>query len=133
MTKLKDELTSLYQHTALHRGTTALSLLKTISELNLQDVLSETVSLLKIILTTPMQTAESDRRFPTLKRIQALPCSRNTSGSAVAWQQNNGRLNALSMLSVEKHFIQALRSDFHDKVVDKFVQNKTCPGAFLFK
>ena len=80
-----------------------------------------------------MQTAESDRRFPTLKRIQALPCSPNTSGSAVAWQQNNGRLNALSMLSVEKDFIQALRSDFHDKVVDKFVQNKTCPGAFLFK
>ncbi|XP_071210172.1 uncharacterized protein [Salvelinus alpinus] len=131
--KLKDELTSLYQHTELHRGTTALSLLKTISELNLQDVLSETVSLLKIIITTPMQTAESDRRLPTLKRIQALPCSRNTSGSAVAWQQNNGRLNALSMLSVEKDFIQGLRSDFHDKVVDKFVQNKTCPGAFLFK
>ncbi|XP_041727205.2 uncharacterized protein LOC121557809 [Coregonus clupeaformis] len=131
--KLKSELTSLYRHTELHSGTTALSLLKTIGEHNLQDVLSETVSLLKIVITTPMQTAESDRRFPTLKRIQALPCSRNASGSAVAWQQNNGRLNALSVLSVEKDFIQGLGSDFHDKVVDRFVQNETCPRAFLFK
>jgi hypothetical protein len=41
-------------------------------ENNLQDTFSETVSLLKILITTPMTTAESERCFSTLKKIKTF-------------------------------------------------------------
>ncbi|KAK0146626.1 hypothetical protein N1851_014023 [Merluccius polli] len=63
--KLKSELITL----ELHTGKTALSLLKSIYENNLEEAFAETVILLKIIATTPMTTAESERNFSTLKRI----------------------------------------------------------------
>ncbi|KAF3859042.1 hypothetical protein F7725_021441 [Dissostichus mawsoni] len=41
-------------------------------ENNLQSTFTETVRLLKILITTPMTTAESERCFSTLKRIKTF-------------------------------------------------------------
>lgn len=121
--KLKTELKSLYQHSELSNGNnTALSLLKSIHENNLQEALSETVPLLQIIITTPMTSAESERNFSTLKRIKTF--TRNTMG-----QQ---RLIALAMLSVESEFIHGLL-DFNNKVIEKFAHVKDRRASFLFK
>ncbi|KAJ4925868.1 hypothetical protein JOQ06_008054 [Pogonophryne albipinna] len=76
--KLKSELTMLYRHSELHTGNTALSLLKSIHENNLEDTFAATVILVKIIVTTPMTTSESERNFSTLKRIKTF--TRNTMG-----------------------------------------------------
>ncbi|KAK0156419.1 Zinc finger MYM-type protein 1 [Merluccius polli] len=97
--KLKSELITLYCHSELHTGKTALSLLKSIYENNLEEAFAETVILLKIIATTPMMTAESERNFSTLKRIKTF--TRNTMGQP--------RLNALAMLSIESQLIQQLQ------------------------
>lgn len=74
-----------------------LSLLKLMHENDLQDALFETVSLLKIISTMLMNTAESGRNFSTLKRVKTF--TRNTMGQ---------RLNALGSLSIENSFIHGL-------------------------
>lgn len=76
--KQKTELRSLYQHSELSKGNTALSILKSIHENNLQEALSETVTLLQIIITTPMTSTESERNFSTLKRIKTF--TQNTMG-----------------------------------------------------
>ncbi|KAK0145279.1 Zinc finger MYM-type protein 1 [Merluccius polli] len=120
--KLKSELITLYRHSELHTGKTALSLLKSIFENNLEENFAETVILLKIIATTPMTTAESERNFSTLKRIKTF--TRNTMGQP--------RLNALAMLSIESQLIQQLQ-DFIPKVIEKFSQRKDRRAAFLFK
>ena len=101
---------------------TALSLLKSIHENNLQEALSETVSLLQIIITTPMTSAESERNFSTLKRIKTF--TRNTMGEQ--------RLNALAMLSIESELIHGLL-DFNSKVTERFAQMKDRRASFLFK
>jgi hypothetical protein len=59
--KMKTELSTLYWHPELHTGMTALSLLKSIYENNLQEALSEMVSL---------QPQCLKRNFSTLKRIK---------------------------------------------------------------
>lgn len=120
--KLKSELTTLYRHSELHTGNTALSLLKSIHENNLEDTFAETVILVKIIVTTPMTTSESERNFSTLKRIKTF--TRNTMGQL--------RLNALAMLSIESQLIQQLQ-DFIPKVIETFCQRKDRRVAFLFK
>ncbi|XP_071754178.2 zinc finger MYM-type protein 1-like [Centroberyx gerrardi] len=120
--KLKSELTTLYRHTELHTGKTALSLLTSIHENNLEEAFAETITLLKIIVTTPMTTSESERNFSTLKRIKTF--TRNTMGQP--------RLNALAMLSIESQLIQQLH-DFIPKVIEKFAQRKNRLAAFLFK
>ena len=120
--KLQTELALLYGHTELHTGKSALSLFQAIHENNLQEALSETCTLLSIIITTPMTSAESDRNCSTLKRIQTF--TRNTMG-----QQ---RLNALSMLSIENPFVHGL-VDFNSKVIERFAQAKNHRANFLFK
>ena len=120
--KLQTELALLYGHTELRTGKSALLLFQAIRENNLQEALSETCTLLSIIITTPMTSAESDRNCSTLKRIQTF--TRNTMG-----QQ---RLNALSMLSIENSFIHGL-VDFNSKVIERFAQAKNRHANFLFK
>lgn len=65
----------------------AVDLFQVFMENNLEEVFSETVTLLKIIITTPMTTAEAERCFSTLKRIKTF--LRNT--------MTQERLNALAM------------------------------------
>ncbi|KAM4557752.1 zinc finger MYM-type protein 1-like [Odontesthes bonariensis] len=122
MGKLRTELALLYGHTELHTGKSALSLFQALHENNLQEALSETCTLLSIIITTPMTSAESERNFSTLKRIKTF--TRNTMG-----QQ---RLNALSMLSIENPFVDGL-TDFNSKVTETFAHAKNRRASFLFK
>eukprot|EP00064_Thunnus_orientalis_P003851 superscaffoldBa00000332_g3862 len=61
---------------------------------NLQGTFTETVSLLKILITTPMTTEESERCLSTLKKIKIFP--RNT--------MTQDRLNALAMVSMQKNY-----------------------------
>uniref|UniRef100_A0A3Q2Z865 TTF-type domain-containing protein n=1 Tax=Hippocampus comes TaxID=109280 RepID=A0A3Q2Z865_HIPCM len=74
--KLQSELNILYQHNQLYAGKSALSLLQTISETGLQDILSETCILLNIFLATPMASPEPDRNHSAMERINTF--ARNT-------------------------------------------------------
>ncbi len=74
-------------------------------ENNLEEVFLETVALLKILITTPMTTAEAERCFSTLKRIKTF--LRNS--------MTQERLNALAMLSMEKRLVTEI-TDFNQKV-----------------
>ncbi|XP_077575184.1 uncharacterized protein LOC144198169 [Stigmatopora nigra] len=120
--KLQSELSVLYQHNQLYAGKSALSLLQTITETGLQEILSETCTLLNIFLATPMPSSEAHRNPSVMDRIHTL--AKNTFGK--------DRLNALCMLSNENHFIQGL-VDFNRKVMDKFALANNHHVTFLFK
>ena len=89
---------------------------------NLQETFSETVSLLNILITTPMTTAEAERCFSTLKRIKTF--LRNSMGQE--------RLNALAMLSMERELVLNMR-DFNEKVIDRFAALKERRAKFQYK
>ncbi|KAK0136743.1 Zinc finger MYM-type protein 1 [Merluccius polli] len=86
------------------------------------EVFSETLKLLRILITTPMTTAESERCFSTLKRIKTF--LRNTMAQ--------DRLNALAMLSIEKRLTQEI-PDFNRLVIEKFAHMKDRRAKFLYK
>ena len=90
--------------------------------LNLTSTFSEVVKLLKILITTPMTTAESERCFSSLKRIKIF--LRST--------MKNDRLTALAMTSIENQMITETK-DFNEKVIDHFAQIKTRRMDFIFK
>ncbi|XP_073337216.1 zinc finger MYM-type protein 1-like [Pagrus major] len=94
--KLKTELALIYSNDEFKSCSGAVALYHLFMGNNLQDTFSETVALLKIIITTPMTTAESERCFSTLKRIKTF--LRNT--------MSQDRLNALAMLSMEKKLVK---------------------------
>ncbi|KAL2088089.1 hypothetical protein ACEWY4_016917 [Coilia grayii] len=100
----------------------ALALYQVLMENNLQDTLTETVSLLNILITTPMTTSESERCFSTLNRIKTF--LRNTM--AQDW------LNALAMLSIEKKLTRDI-PDFNTRVIEKFANQKDRRAKFLYK
>ena len=89
---------------------------------NLQETFSETVSLLNILITTPMTTAEAERCFSTLKIITTF--LRNSMGQE--------RLNALAMLSMERDLVLNMR-DFNEKVIDRFATLKERQAKFQYK
>ena len=120
--KLKTELSLVYENEEFKACSGALALFQVFMENNLQDTFSETVSLLKILITTPMTTAESERCFSTLKRIKTF--LRNTMAQ--------DRLNALAMLSMEKNLIQNI-PDFNTKVIEKFATQKDRRAKFMYK
>ncbi|XP_062246509.1 uncharacterized protein LOC133955604 [Platichthys flesus] len=120
--KLKTELSLVYENEEFMACSGALALFQVFMENNLQDTFSETVSLLKILITTPMTTAESERCFSTLKRIKTF--LRNTMAQ--------DRLNALAMLSMEKNLIQNI-PDFNTKVIEKFATQKDRRAKFMYK
>lgn len=108
---LKTELELLYSKDDFKTCRGAVDLYHVLVENNLENVFSETVNLLKIIITTPMTTAEAERCFSTLKRIKTF--LRNT--------MSQERLNALAMLSMEKRLITGMW-DFSQKVIEKFAE-----------
>ena len=120
--KLKTELSLVYENEEFKACSGALALFQVFMENNLQDTFSETVSLLKILITTPITTAESVRCFSTLKRIKTF--LRNTMAQ--------DRLNALAMLSMEKNLIQNI-PDFNTKVIEKFATQKDRRAKFMYK
>ncbi|KAL1279200.1 hypothetical protein QQF64_025873 [Cirrhinus molitorella] len=120
--KLKTELSLIYSKEEFRTCCGAVDLLQLFMENNLVDVFSETVTLLKILITTPMTTAEAERCFSTLKRIKTF--LRNS--------MTQERLNALAMLSMEKRLVIEI-TDFNMKVIEKFASQKERRAKFLFK
>ncbi|KAI4821658.1 hypothetical protein KUCAC02_007252 [Chaenocephalus aceratus] len=85
-------------------------------ENNLEQLFSETVTLLKILITTtPMTMAEAERCFSTLKRIQTF--LRNT--------MTQERLNACCLVKE--------KTDFNQKVIEKCAGQKERRATFIFK
>ncbi|XP_063749607.1 zinc finger MYM-type protein 1-like [Eleginops maclovinus] len=107
--KLKTELSLIYDNAEFRACSGAVALLQFFIDNNLQELFAETVSLLKVLITTPMTTDEPDRCFPTLKRIKTF--LRNT--------MTQDRLNALAMLSIEKKLIRSI-PDFNTRVIERF-------------
>ncbi|KAK7901305.1 hypothetical protein WMY93_018074 [Mugilogobius chulae] len=70
--KLKTELRVIYNKEELRSCGGAVDLLHVLAENDLVDVLQETVQLLKLVLTTPMSTAEAQRCFPTFNTIKTF-------------------------------------------------------------
>ncbi|XP_042073593.1 zinc finger MYM-type protein 1-like [Haplochromis burtoni] len=120
--RLKTELSLIYDNEEFQSCSGALALYQVLMENNLQDTFTETVSLLNILITTPMTTSESERCFSTLKRIKTF--LRNNMAQ--------DRLNALAMLSIEKKLTQEL-PDFNTRVIEKFATQKDRRAKFLYK
>jgi hypothetical protein len=115
--KLKTEFRPLYSQEAVG----PMPLLRFLLQNNLEEIYSETVSLLRVLVTTPMTTSESERCFSTLKRIKTFLRSTMTED----------RLNALAMIAIERKMCQ--NKDFFTKVIDKFSQIKERRLDFLYK
>ncbi|XP_060778845.1 zinc finger MYM-type protein 1-like isoform X2 [Neoarius graeffei] len=120
--RLKTELRLIYSKEEFKDCSGAVNLFQLFMENNLGEVFSETVALLKILITTPMITAEAQRCFSTLKRIKTF--LRNT--------MTQERLNALAMLSMEKRLVTEMM-DFNQKVIEKFASQKERRAKFMFK
>ena len=120
--KLKTELSLIYSKVEFRACCGAVDLFQLFMENNLEDVFSETVTLLKILITTPMTTAEAERCFSTLKRVKTF--LRNT--------MTQERLNALAMLSMEKRLVCEM-TDFNQKVFEQFAGLKEKRAKFMFK
>ncbi|XP_078536808.1 zinc finger MYM-type protein 1-like [Lissotriton helveticus] len=120
--QLRTELTELYGMPVYQKATSALTLLSLIRKLHMENSLTETVTLLKIVITTPLTTVEAERCFSALKRIKTF--LRNT--------MLEERLNALAMLSVESKLVQKI-PDFNMKVIDKFATLKDRRADLVYK
>ncbi|XP_057187294.1 uncharacterized protein LOC130552760 [Triplophysa rosa] len=118
--KLKTELSLIYCKEEFRTCCGAVDLLQLFKENNLEEVFSETVTLLKILITTPMTTAEAKRCFSTLKRVKTF--LRNS--------MTQERLNASTMLSMEKRMVTEI-IDFNQK--EKFASQKERRAKFIFK
>lgn len=121
-TLLKTELSLIYENPDFRASNSAMALFQLFINNNLADVFSETLKLLRILITTPMTTAESERCFSTLKRIKTF--LRNT--------MSQDRLNALAMLSIEKRLTRDI-PDFNRVVIEKFAHMKDRRAKFLYK
>ena len=88
----------------------------------MQEIFPEVVKLLKIVLTTPMTTAEPERCFSTLKRIKTF--LRST--------MSTDRLSALAMVSIESKLMSAIK-DFNELVIDLFARSKVRRINLIYK
>ncbi|XP_037334942.2 zinc finger MYM-type protein 1-like [Pungitius pungitius] len=108
--KLKTELSFIYDNSEFKACSGAVPLYQFFIANDLQSTFSETVRLLRILITTPMTTAEPERCFSTLKRIKTFLRNNVT----------HDRLNALAMLSMEKQLLRDI-PDFNKKVIERFL------------
>lgn len=120
--RLKTELGLIYSKDEFRSCSGAVDFLQFFMDNNLSELFSETVTLLKIIITTPMTTAEAERCFSTLKRVKTF--LRNT--------MTQDRLNALATLSMERRIVTEM-SDFNQRVIEKFANLKERRAKFLYK
>ncbi|KAM9425523.1 zinc finger MYM-type protein 1-like [Pholidichthys leucotaenia] len=119
--KLETELSLIYSKEEFRACRGAVDLFQLFMQNNLEEVFSETVTLLKVVITTPMITEEPERCFSTLKRIKTF------LGKATTQE----RLNALAMLSVEKRLVIEM-TDFNQRVIEKFAGLKERRAEFMF-
>ncbi|XP_044749776.1 zinc finger MYM-type protein 1-like [Coccinella septempunctata] len=120
--RLKTELTLLYSSAEYRTFSSCAVLLSFIIDSNLQEVFTETIKLLNILVTMPMTTVEAERNFSSLKRIKTF--LRST--------MSQDRLNALACLSIEQKLIRSI-PDFNEKVIDKFALKKDRRIDLVFK
>ena len=116
------ELSVIYSRPEFRQCCRAVPLFQLLIESNLADTFSETVLLLKAIITIPMTSCGAERCFSTLKRVKSF--LRNT--------MSEDRLNALAMLSMEKNLIRD-SANFNQTVIVMFAQLKNRRTKFLFK
>nr|CAI5834610.1 unnamed protein product [Callosobruchus analis] len=121
--RLRTELSVLYSREEFRQSseTSAVGLLGLLQD-DLSDSFCEIIKLLKIIITIPMTTSEAERQFSRLKRIKTF--LRNT--------MKEERLNALTMLSCEKEFINEF-PNFNEKVTELFCTLKTLKMDFGYR
>ncbi|XP_051981933.1 uncharacterized protein LOC127643295 [Xyrauchen texanus] len=115
--KLKTELSLIYENPEFKGCCGALY--QVLMSYNLQETFSETVTLLNILITTPMTTAEADRCFSTLTRVKTF--LRNSMGQE--------RLNALAMLSMERELVL----NMPDFLINTHTQTKSVQSLCCFK
>ena len=120
--RLQTELGLIYENPDFRPCSSAMALFQLFCKNSLTDVFSETLKLIRIVITTPMTTAESERCFSTLKRIKTF--LRNTMAQ--------DRLNALAMLSIEKNLTRDI-PEFNRLVIEKFAHMKDRRAKFLYK
>ncbi|XP_066259796.1 zinc finger MYM-type protein 1-like [Euwallacea similis] len=120
--KLKTELQVIYDREDFRVSSGAIPMLKLFMNNNLSETFSESVKLLTMLCTLPMTTTESERCFPTLKRVKTF--LRNAMG-----QQ---KLSALALLSVEKSLINEM-GDFNERVIQHFANLKMGQIDLKFK
>lgn len=120
--KLKSELSVIYTNDTFKDMRRVSELLKFFVENDFNDTFSETFKALKITITTPVATAESERCFSTLKRIKTF--LRNTMGQ--------DRLNALAACSIHKDVISTI-PNFNTRVIDLFAHRKDRRAQLLYK
>nr|CAI5829756.1 unnamed protein product [Callosobruchus analis] len=121
--RLRTELSVLYSREEFRQSseTSAVEVLGLLQD-DLSDSFHEIIKLLKIIITIPMTTSEAERQFSRLKRIKTF--LRNT--------MKEERLNALTMLSCEKEFINEF-PNFNEKVIELFCTLKTRKMDFGYR
>ena len=120
--KLTSEFLVFYGREDLQKYKTMAELLQFITTNGLIDALSEIFKLVNILLTIPMSTAEAERCFSTLKRVKTLPrCTMLPD-----------RLNGLSVLTVEKMFLQQ-NPHIKDEVTQLFISSKNRRMEFTYK
>ena len=121
--KLQNELCILYSRRDIYLDKSLLGLLVSLScDEFMQEIFPEVVKLLKIVLTTPMTTAEPERCFSTLKRIKTF--LRST--------MSTDRLSALAMVSIESKLMSAIK-DFNELVIDLFARSKIRRINLIYK
>lgn len=74
--KLRTELGLIYSKEGFSSCFGAVDLFQVFMENNLEEVFSETVTLLKIIITTPMTTVGAERCFSTSRLFSETPWPR---------------------------------------------------------
>ncbi|KAJ4441471.1 hypothetical protein ANN_11326 [Periplaneta americana] len=112
-----NQLVVLYDRREFHEESGVLNLYQI-----LENSLSEVFSLFKIVLTTPMTTAEAERCFSTLKRIKIF--LRSTMSEEC--------LSALAMLTIERKLVE-MTKDFNEKVMEEFIKRKNRRMDFTYK
>ena len=121
--KLQNELCILYSRRDIYLDKSLLGLLVSLScDEFMQEIFPEVVKLLKIVLMTPMITAEPERCFSTLKRIKTF--LRST--------MSTDRLSALAMVSIESKLMSAIK-DFNELVIDLFARSKVRRINLIYK
>lgn len=114
--RLQTEPALIYQNPDFRACSSAMASFHLVCN-NLMEVFSETLKLLRILITVA-----DHWRFSTLKRIKTF--LRNT--------MTQDRLNALAVLSIEKRLTHDI-SDFNRLVIEKFAHMKDRRAKFLYK
>lgn len=120
--QLANELAIFYSRTEMHDFHNLEELLNFFSINNLQDTFPEITTLIDLLLTVPMTTAEGERSFSTMNRVKSF--KRTT--------MSDERLNALVSLSVGSSMIEG-NAQFKERVMEKFINGKDRRLEFTYK